>query len=291
MTGTNYLYKDYYALAIKIKEDIKTKFGFTVNIGIGNNKLCAKMASDFEKPDKVHTVLKQEIETKLWPLDVGNLFMVGKRTKEELNKLNIYTIKDLAFTNDKILEKKFKNQAKYLKESAWGIDNTKVTPKSEKTTSISTTETLAYDHTDEEKLKDILFRQTEDVARELRKQKQYAKTVAVVYKNNHFQNYSAQAKLPHQTNNTKEIYKLVIEIFNKSYKKDPIRLIGVRLSDLQETKERQMTLFEENYDNEQKEEEIQKTIDNINQKFGKSIVAPASLKIIGNPKSKRNLKD
>ena len=291
MTGTNYLYKDYYALAIKIKEDIKTNFGFTVNIGIGNNKLCAKMASDFEKPDKVHTVLKQEIETKLWPLDVGNLFMVGKRTKEELNKLNIYTIKDLAFTNDKILEKKFKNQAKYLKESAWGIDNTKVTPKSEKTTSISTTETLAYDHTDEEKLKDILFRQTEDVARELRKQKQYAKTVAVVYKNNHFQNYSAQAKLPHQTNNTKEIYKLVIEIFNKSYKKDPIRLIGVRLSDLQETKERQMTLFEENYDNEQKEEEIQKTIDNINQKFGKSIVAPASLKIIGNPKSKRNLKD
>ncbi len=291
MTGTNYLYKDYYALAIKIKEDIKTKFGFTVNIGIGNNKLCAKMASDFEKPDKVHTLLKQEIETKLWPLDVGNLFMVGKRTKEELNKLNIYTIKDLAFTNDKILEKKFKNQAKYLKESAWGIDNTKVTPKSEKTTSISTTETLAYDHTDEEKLKDILFRQTEDVARELRKQKQYAKTVAVVYKNNHFQNYSAQAKLPHQTNNTKEIYKLVIEIFNKSYKKDPIRLIGVRLSDLQETKERQMTLFEENYDNEQKEEEIQKTIDNINQKFGKSIVAPASLKIIGNPKSKRNLKD
>ena len=291
MTGTNYLYKDYYALAIKIKEDIKTKFGFTVNIGIGNNKLCAKMASDFEKPDKVHTLLKQEIETKLWPLDVGNLFMVGKRTKEELNKLNIYTIKDLAFTNDKILEKKFKNQAKYLKESAWGIDNTKVTPKSEKTTSISTTETLAYDHTDEEKLKDILFRQTEDVARELRKQKQYAKTVAVVYKNNHFQNYSAQAKLPHLTNNTKEIYKLVIEIFNKSYKKDPIRLIGVRLADLQETKERQMTLFEENYDNEEKEEEIQKTIDNINQKFGKSIVAPASLKIIGNPKSKRNLKD
>lgn len=291
MTGTNYLYKDYYQLAIKIKEEIKEKFGFTVNVGIGNNKLCAKMASDFEKPDKVHTLLKEEVEEKLWPLNVGDLFMVGKRTTEELNKLNIFTIKDLAMASDKVLERQFKNQARYLKEAAWGIDNTKVEPRSSKTTSISTTETLTHDYTDEEKLKDILFRQTEDVTRELRKQKQYAKTVAVIYKNNSFRNYSAQSKLPYPTNSTKEIYKLVIEIFNKSYKKDPIRLIGVRLADLQETKERQLTLFEENTIEEDQEEEIQKTIDDINQKFGKSIVAPASLKIIGNPKSKRNMKN
>lgn len=291
MTGTNYLYKDYYQLAIKIKEEIKEKFGFTVNVGIGNNKLCAKMASDFEKPDKVHTLLKEEVEEKLWPLNVDDLFMVGKRTTEELNKLNIFTIKDLAMASDKILERQFKNQARYLKEAAWGIDNTKVEPRSSKTTSISTTETLTHDYTDEEKLKDILFRQTEDVTRELRKQKQYAKTVAVIYKNNSFRNYSAQSKLPYPTNSTKEIYKLVIEIFNKSYKKDPIRLIGVRLADLQETKERQLTLFEENTIEEDQEEEIQKTIDDINQKFGKSIVAPASLKIIGNPKSKRNMKN
>ena len=216
--------------------------------------------------------------------------MVGKRTKEELNKLGIYTIKDLAFANEKVLERKFKNQAKYLKEASRGIDNTKVEPRSSKTTSISTSETLSHDYTDEEKIKDILFRQTDDVTRELRKQKQYAKTVAVIYKNKDFQGYSAQAKLPHLTNSTKEIYKLVIEIFNKSYKKDPIRLIGVRLADLSETKERQLTLFEENNEEEQKEEEIQKTIDDINQKFGKSIVAPASLKIIGEAKSKRNLK-
>lgn len=291
MTGTNYLYKNYYELAYKIKEEVKQKFGFTVNIGIGNNKLCAKMASDFEKPDKVHTLLKNEIEKKLWPLDVGELFMVGKRTKEELNKLRIYTIYDLAHANERLLEKKFKNQARKLIEAANGIDNSKVEPRSSKTTSISTTETLKYDYTDEEKLKDILFRQTEDVTRELRKQKQYAKTVAVIYKTSDFKSYSAQAKLPFSTNSTKEIYKLVIEIFNKSYKKEPIRLIGVRLSDLQQTKEKQLNLFEEEEEEDIKEEEIQKTIDDINQKFGKSIVAPASLKIIGNPKSKRNLKD
>lgn len=291
MTGTNYLYKNYYELAYKIKEEVKQKFGFTVNIGIGNNKLCAKMTSDFEKPDKVHTLLKNEIEKKLWSLDVGELFMVGKRTKEELNKLRIYTIYDLAHANERLLEKKFKNQARKLIEAANGIDNSKVEPRSSKTTSISTTETLKYDYTDEEKLKDILFRQTEDVTRELRKQKQYAKTVAVIYKTSDFKSYSAQAKLPFSTNSTKEIYKLVIEIFNKSYKKEPIRLIGVRLSDLQQTKEKQLNLFEEEEEEDIKEEEIQKTIDDINQKFGKSIVAPASLKIIGNPKSKRNLKD
>lgn len=291
MTGTNYLYKDYYKLALKIKEDIKEKFGYTVNIGIGNNKLCAKMASDFEKPDKVHTLLKEEIKEKLWPLDVGDLFMVGKRTKEELNKLNIFTIKDLAFASDTILERKFKNQAKHLKEAALGIDNSKVEPRSNKTTSISTTETLAHDYTEEEKLKEVLFRQTEDVTRELRKQKQYATTVAVIYKNSDFRSYSAQSKLENPTNSTKEIYKLVLEIFDKSYKKDPIRLIGVRLADLKEKKEKQMNLFEEETNEEEKEEEIQKTIDDINQKFGKSIVSPASLKVIGKKDTKHNLKN
>jgi DNA polymerase-4 len=136
MTGTSYLYKDYHQLAYKIKEEIREKFGFTVNIGIANNKLCAKMASDFEKPDKVHTLFKNEIETKLWPLDVGDLFMVGKKTKEQLNRINIYTIKDLALANDNILEKHFKNQAKHLKEAAWGIDNSKVEPRSNKRDSI-----------------------------------------------------------------------------------------------------------------------------------------------------------
>ena len=99
MTGTKYLYKNYLELAYYIKDDIKVKFGYTVNIGIGNNKLCAKMASDFEKPDKVHTLLKDEIVHRLWPLDVGDLLFIGRTTTETLNKLNIYTLEDLAKTD------------------------------------------------------------------------------------------------------------------------------------------------------------------------------------------------
>lgn len=279
MSGTHYLYKDYENLARHIKQEIKEKFGYTVNIGIANNKLCAKMASDFEKPDKVHTLYKEEVKQKLWPLPVGDLFMVGKKSKEVLNRLNIITIKDLAISDEKILEKHFKSQARYFKEAAWGIDNSKVEPRSSKTTSISVTETLPYDYIDEQKLKEVLFRQTEEVTRQLRGQKQYARTVAVIYKNNQFKNYSAQSKLPNPTNSMKEIYKLVNEIFDKSYKNDPIRLIGVRLADFQDKKEKQLSLFEEELVEE--ENGIQKTIDDINEKFGKSLIAPASLKLIG----------
>ena len=287
MTGTNYLYKDHIELAHKIKEDVKKLFGFTVNIGIGNNKLCAKMASDFEKPDKVHTLFKDEIASKMWPLDVGELFMVGKKTKEELNKMNIFTIKDLANTSERLLERKFKSQAKYLKEAAWGSDNSKVTARSNKRESISTTETLNHDYTDEDKLKEILFRQADDVARQLRKQGEYAKTVAIIFKNNQFKNYSAQAKLKLPSNSTKNIYELAIKIFDENYKKDPIRLIGIRLSDFQTKKEEQISLFEEKESTETVEnEEIQRTIDKINNKFGKSLITPASLKMISNRKSK-----
>ena len=288
MTGTSYLYKDYYQLAYKIKEEVKKKFGFTVNVGIANNKLCAKMASDFEKPDKVHTLFKNEIETKLWPLDVGDLFMVGKKTKEQLNKINIYTIKDLALASDTLLEKHFKNQSKHLKEAAWGIDNSKVEPRSDKRDSISTTETLSHDYTDELKLKEVLYRQVDDVSRQLRKQGEYATTVAVIFKNNQFVNYSAQSKLSLPSNNTKDIYMLTIKIFDENYKKDPIRLIGIRLSGFTNKKEEQMSLFSEEKSTETVEnDEFQSTIDKINSKFGKSIVSPASLKFINNSNTGR----
>ncbi len=288
MTGTNYLYKNYVELAHKIKDEVREKFGYTVNIGIGNNKLCTKMASDFEKPDKVHTLFKNEVETKLWPLEVGDLFMVGKSTKDQLNRLNIYTIGQLAHTDDKILERAFKNQASHLKRSAWGIDDTKVEPRSDKSTSISISETFSYDYTDKNKLKDILLVFTEKIAQELRKKHQYAKTVAVFYKNNQFVNYSAQAKLENPTSNTKDLYKLVVNIFEKSYKDDPIRLIGVRLADLTSKNDKQLSIFDE--DKSEKKDDIQETLDSINQKFGKSLIIPASIKLINEKAiSKRQL--
>lgn len=115
--------------------------------------------------------------------------------------------------------------------------------------------------TDTDKLKSILFRQTEEVTRQLRGKKKFARTVAVIYKNKDFKNYSAQAKLQNESNNMKDIYKLVVEIFEKSYKKDPIRLIGIRLADLKSSKDLQLTLFDE------EKKKLRK-----NQKFKKQLI-------------------
>ena len=283
MSGMTYIYKDLEKLAYKIKDEVKEKFGYTVNIGIGNNKLCAKMASDFEKPDKVHTLYKDEIVSKLWPLDVGDLFMCGKSTKKELNKFSIYTIGDLAKKDLKFLERHFKSQGKYLYNASRGLDDDKVEVKTSKNQSISVTETLPYNLTDPDKLKEILFRQTEEITRELRSKKLFTKTVAVIFKNSNFISYSAQATLDKPTNNTKEILKKIYEVFDDNYKEDEIRLIGARLANLTNTKEEQISLFDQD-ENEEKEDNIQKTIDNINNKFGKSLIKPASLKLITRPK-------
>lgn len=289
MTGTSYLYKNYLELAHTIKEEIKNKFGYTVNVGIGNNKLCAKMASDFEKPDKVHTLLKYEIEEKLWPLPVKELFMVGKKTALELQKLNIKTVKDLAKSSDIILYKHFKNQSIYLKEAANGIDLTPVEARSSKSESISISETLPYDYDEQERLEEVLFRQTEEVARELRYQRQYTKTIAVIFKNNSFVSYSAQIGLLNATDKTEEIYKHVIEVFKKNWKQDPIRLIGVRLASLTDKKEKQLSLFDETIEKEA-DDKIQKTLDEINRKYGSTKIAPASLKLLGEQKTKNKYK-
>lgn len=278
MTGTKYLYTNHLELAYKIKDEIKEKFGFTVNVGIGNNKLCAKMASDFEKPDKVHTLLKSEIKEKLWPLPVNDLFMCGKKTSIELNKMNIYTIKDLAEYDFQKLEKKFKSQAKYLKQAAWGIDESKVEERKDKRQSISTTRTLPHDEENSEKLKEVLFMQTEDVCRQLREKNLYASTIAIIYKDKYFKSTTVQEQLENVTDNTKEILKKINSLFEKSYNNIPVRLIGVRLANLTEFKNTQVSLFDIESDDNSKEESIQKTIDKINKKFGSSLIMPASIK-------------
>lgn len=289
MSGTHYLYKDYLKLAYFIKEDIKEKFGYTVNIGIAKNKLCAKMASDFEKPDKVHTLFPDEIQKKLWPLPVGDLFMVGKKTSLLLEKLGIHTVFDLAHANDALLKKHFKNQSRYLKEAANGIDYSRVEARSSKNESISVSETLPFDYKDKEKLEEVLFRQTEEVSRELRYQKQYTQTIAVTFKNNQFVNYSAQATLKNATDNTEEIYRQVLEIFHHNWREDAIRLIGVRLANLCTTREKQLSLFDQE-EEQNSTNDIQKTLDEINNKYGTTKIAPASLKLFGSSKSKNQYK-
>lgn len=286
LTGTNLIYKDYIKLAYEIKNHIRDEFGFTVNVGIGNNKLCAKMASDFEKPDKVHTLYNNEIKDKMWGLPIEDLFMVGKSSSKRLRELGISKIGDLAVCKENYLRKYFKNQAVFLINSANGIDYSKVEPRSSKSDSISVSETLPYDVSDKEKIKEILFRQTDEVSRALREQEQFAKTVAVTYKNSLFQSYQHQMKLSVPANSTTDIYKVVIQILDESWKDEAIRNIGVRLADFCNNRVEQVSIFNEV--KEKKTGKIEEIADNINKKYGGASVMPASIKVIG--KMNRNKK-
>ena len=275
MTGTSLLYgNDYLKLAYKIKNEIREKYGFTVNIGIGENKLCAKMASDFEKPDKVHTLYMNEIETKMWPLPVNDLFMLGRSSAKRLEELGIKTIGDLVKCSPTFLRKHFKKQGDYFLEASKGIDYSPVVPKSVKNKCISISRTLPYDYTKKEDLEKVLFDEVESVTFDLRRKKLYAKTVAITYRNFLFKNYSHQMTMDNPTDLTNDIYNQVLVLFARSWKEDPIRNIGVRLSDLTDEKKEQMSIF----DNIEKKEvsEVEKVMDEIINKFGRDSLKFAS---------------
>ena len=270
-TGTKYLYDDILELAYKIKNEIKEKFGFTVNVGIGNNKLCAKMASDFLKPDKVHTLFDYEIKEKMWPLPINNLLFVGKSTVNILEKLNIKTIGDLANCNPKILEKHFKNRVDDLIKSANGIDESKVITDYGFNKCISISRTLEKDTSDVKLLKKVLLDMADQVGLRARENNLFSDTIAITYKTSSFKSYSHQTKLNKAINNTMEIYQNVLKLLQESIINEKIRSIGIRLSNLKIKDMEQMALFNKNTDSDN----IQHLIDSINLKYHSTLVMPA----------------
>ena len=270
------LYGDEVEFAYKLKEEIKKELGFTVNIGIANNKLCAKMASDFSKPDKVHTLYEYEVKEKMWPLPIGDLFGIGRQTVPKLKALGIETINDLANYDLVILAKYFKNQAKKMIEIANGIDYSIVDSSEYIPKGIGHEITLEKDITDKEVLYKKLFLLSEMVGKRLRKQNQYANVICVILKDNFFKRKSRQRKLKNATDITSEIYKISKEILDEFYNGEAIRLIGIRLDDLVYESPYQTSLFDD-LNKRDKEEKIDKVIDEINAKLGKQAVKKASL--------------
>ena len=260
-------------IAYEISKRAREELGFTVNIGVAPNKLLAKMASDFEKPNKVHTLYQEEIETKMWKLPVAELFMVGRRSLPKLQKMGIKTIGDLAKSDEKLLIKNFGKYGKMIWEYSNGIDNEEVNYIREKPKNIGNSITLPYDYNDIEKIEEVLLALVEQVSYRLRNQEMFANVVNVQIKTNEFKVFSHQRKLDFATDSTKiigkEAKKLLIEIYNNT----PIRLIGVSVSGLVEKEERQISLFE-NVENE-KQKKIDSVLDNIKEKYGYEAITRA----------------
>ncbi len=273
---TNYLMKD--TLLNKAKEinkRVKQELGFTVNVGVANNKLLAKMASDFTKPDKVHTLFKEEIPEKMWTLPISELFMLGKKTVPKLYNMKIRTIGDLAKTEEALLIKKFGKHGKLMWEYANGIDKSEVQYLIEKPKSVGNSTTLPIDISNIEKLEEVLVGLTEQVCYRLRKENLLASVVSVQLRTKDFKDMSHQKKLPFQTSNTKDILKLAKELLHELYKNGTyIRLVGVKVDNLVEKEKIQLSLFEDTKESE-KQQKLDNIIDKINEKYGYNSITRA----------------
>lgn len=258
--------------ASKLQKEILDELGFTVNIGIANNKLCAKMASDFSKPYKIHTLYDYEVKDKMWPLDVGDLFGIGKKTVPKLNKINIFTIKDLANASYEKLYPYFKNQSSFMIDSANGIDDSLVISKPREPKGIGNEITFEHDINDINELYKYLLFLSEKVGERLRKQGKFANVVVVILKDSNFKKYSHQKKLETPTNSNEEIYKMSKKILGEIYENERIRLIGVRLDSLSDRKIKQVSIFDKNDD----VSDVDSVVDEINSKYGR-VIKKASL--------------
>lgn len=274
-TGMGTIYGGHLETAYNIKDRIKNELGFTVNVGISSNMLLAKMASDFEKPDKVHTLFPEEIRKKMWSLPVGDLFGVGKSSSSVLIRMGIKTIGDLAKADPRLLEQRFKSHGIYMHRSANGIDDSILSNENHANVkSIGNSTTTSVDITDKYSAYKVIIKLTESVARRLRDDDSVCDTVTVQLRNSLFENCSRQKKLTVSTDKTDELINVAKKIFNEAWKGEPLRLIGISVSGLTKNEEKQLNLFD--IIDHKKNENLDKVIDLVRSKFGKNALERAT---------------
>ena len=262
--------------ANEIKDEVYKRFGFTVNVGISSRKVLAKMASDFEKPNKVHTLFPEEVPVKMWPLPIGELFMAGRSSVETMKKLEIYTIGDLANTDPAILELHLKSHGRKLWEFANGLDDSEVESVRAEAKGVGNSTTLPKDLTTEEEALSVLKNLAASVGRRLRKAGQKAGMVSVEIKYYTFNQVSHQKQMERQTNQDMDIYQTAVDLFRELWSGEPIRLLGIRTSKLSEESEpEQLSLFDMKFESEEtrkKKKNLKEALKKLEGKYGDGIV-------------------
>ena len=294
MTGTHLIYPDPVAVAHEIKDKIRDDLGFTVNVGIGTNKLLAKMASDFEKPDKIHTLFPDEIPQKMWPLPIGELFMAGKSSVKALNNLGIRTIGELAASDPKLITLNLKSHGTMLWNYANGIDNSPVCSTPAEAKGIGNSTTLSCDLTKECEAGPIPHSLAESVASRLRKAHKKAGSICVEIKYYDFQSVSRQTQIDIPTNSTDLITQTSKRLFHELWNQQPVRLLGIRTTKLVDENEPvQLSLFDLDFSDisakktnakadfpkkpsPEKQKKLDVALDSIRKKYGKKAVTRAS---------------
>lgn len=242
--------------------------GFTVNVGVSENKLLAKMASDFKKPDMVHTLWKEEITQKMWPLPVSDLFFVGRATEKKLRNLGIQTIGQLAQSDFQAIRYHLKKHGELIWQFTNGRDISVVQSVPEKNKGYGNSTTVPFDVEDVSVAKHVLLALAETVGSRLRAAEVKAEVIAVGIKNTDFEYSSHQRTLMNATNITKEIHAYAAQLFDELWDGKPIRHLGIHTSRIRDGYDmRQVNMFEIDIDYE-KLEKMDHTIDSIRRRYG-----------------------
>lgn len=289
-----HLYPSPIDAANEIKDTIYKTMGFTVNIGISNRKVLAKMASDFKKPNLVHTLYTHEIKDKMWPLPISSLYMCGKSSVDEFRKLEILTIGDLAMSDPEIISLHLKSHGKLLWEFANGIDDSKVEPIHPDAKGIGNSTTLSKDAEDISTIHKVLLSLSDSVASRIRKADSMAYMVSVEVKYNTFVKNSHQTTLYAPTNTSDTIYQTACRLFDELWDGTPVRLLGIRCSKLVDMDEPvQMNLMDYDFKtnqnnsgkeplsmvshNDEKNKKLDSALDSIRKRYGSSAVVRGSM--------------
>lgn len=262
--------------ANQLRQAIRERLGFTVNIGVSSCKILAKMASDFEKPDRVHSLFPYEIREKMWPLPVGDLLFVGRSTRKHLYNLGIRTIGELAQFDREIILSHLGKHGALIHDYANGIDSSPVVSEAADAKGYGNSSTISHDVTDSTEAKKYLLSLCESVGARLRRDHVCAGVVAVSIKNSDFIKNSHQCTLVSPTNATTEIYSHACRLFEECWDGSPIRLLGVSTSKISSESMRQISLLDD-WDPEhyQRQDKLDSVIDDIRRKFGENAIMRA----------------
>lgn len=274
MTGSEKLFGEPRRTADEIRERIRDTLGFTVNIGVGSNKLTAKMASEMRKPDRTHTLFPHELPDKLWPLPVRELFYVGRATERKLHAMGIHTIGQLARTDPAILRSHLHKHGEIIWSFANGIDVSQVLAEPEANKGYGNSTTIAFDVTDGHTAKQVLLALAETVAARLRADGVKIGVVAVSIRDYRLETWGHQITLDTATDITGEIWQASCRAFDEAWDGTAIRHLGIHTMKVSKEKNRQIGLFDQ-VDHE-KLERLDRTIDAIRRRYGNDAVKRAS---------------
>ena len=256
---------------------VKKELGLTLSAGVSFNKIFAKMGSDYKKPDATTVISKDNYKEILWPLDVGKLFFVGSASSAKLKKAGIYTIGDLALSDKKLVSSILGKQGSMIHDYANGLENepVKLFSQREKIKSVGNGITFKRNLTTEEEIKIAVIGLSDKVASRLRKYQMKAYGIKVDIKDPNFKVISRQKQLFAATNISEEIYKTVMDLINSNWSSNnPIRLLTITAINLTEEDEaEQLSMFSKfNVETRDKNQSMEKAIDQIRNKFGDSAI-------------------